>query len=327
MKTLALWPFCSQQDKTTGTFLLDSDVTCLFMRNLSRCWDGPVVTIVPHNTSGAMPGELRRVRTPTDNMERRRYFNEDEALKALRNCDIVVVNNELAAANLRPHYTGKIVHFNHLMPIGAHSWMKEQQIKSWRVADLVIFLTDRLSSFARGLESTIKSTVWPMAISDDIQPPQRAVFDCVFPQRCSDTNYTHHVEFLRVAEARPHLKFAMTDPTRNLKRWPANVHRCESLQRQEYLKLLASSKVVVGLMEDDLHGGVAVREAMASGCQPVFLDQPCYADFEGERVSRPIDCSALADAIDRARQKPHYTMTQELFSDCKEKIRCELASM
>jgi hypothetical protein len=281
---VVIQPFFSQQDKGTGRFLLDADVTVQISRFLAEQLRGEGMEVRVLDPDGL----------PHDNKLQRLSFDVEAMSEALRGCDLFITHNELAASRARHLTRAKIVHFNHMMPLGGWEWMAPLQRASWAAADLVVFLSESLRSFAG-----VPGTVWPMVYDQrHIRSYEDRPIDVLFVQRCSVSNYTHHREFL--AADLSGLRTVFTDPTRYLELHenPGGVEFAHCDTRESYYELLGRSKVAVALMTDDLHGGVAVREAVVSGCVPVLLDRPCYREMAGDQpVFTDLDPENIARTV------------------------------
>jgi hypothetical protein len=305
---VVIQPFVSQQSKDDFKFLLDADVTTQISRFLAtklKESGARVQLILPdsrdcHNfyPDWVNKFEVLPVSIPRTNKNQRLYFDPVWMLAALNNADLFITHNELTAWKVRQiEPKQKIIHFNHLIPIGDWKWMQPMQIASWGAADLIVFLAENLRRFAQtrlitaGFTNELaKTTVWPMVYDreglETRMPEDPATTDILFVQRCSQNNYTHHLEFIQAIQIlREQMSWTgtvtFTDPTHYLemtaspevKQWARFAH---ADTRYEYARLLRTSKIAVAMMTDDLHGGVAIREAIVTGCIPVLLDEPCY---------------------------------------------------
>jgi len=316
---IVIQPFCSQQDKVTHAFLLNADVTMDISRFLAEqlaALGAEVRLILPHHLRcvGGYPewvGEFKvlvQQGISSDNKRRRLSFDAAEMYGMVNGADLFITHNELVAYKVR-QLVGpktKIIHFNHLMPLGDWAWMEPLQQASWAAADLVVFLAQNLLQFAQqrlngtlGKYEHVKATIWPMVYDRRTilfrEPQWPTAVDLLFVQRCSASNYTHHQEFLEAVrilrtEYGWQGRVMFTDPTGYLEQHgqrdlsgldlaALKLEYAHCISRDAYYKLLGESKVAVALMTNDLHGGVAIREAIASGCIPVLLDQPAYRNL------------------------------------------------
>jgi len=312
---VVIQPFMSQQSKKDSKFLIESEVTTQISRFLAyrlRDVGHQVYFILPDArdcADGVYPEWLNLFpvipRTiPTVNKNQRLDFDASFMQAALYKTDLFITHNELHAWKVR-QLVGekvKIIHFNHLMPLGDWKWMEPVQVASWSVADLTVFLAPNLERTAKiraamkGYEN-LNFKVWPLVYDATAIKPRAvndpADVDLLFVQRCSMSNYTHHREFIQAVQVlRSRYRFMgrvmFTDPTRFLElneilESPVGVAMDElgieyahAGSRAEYFDLLNRTKVAIAMMTKDLHGGVAIREAIATGCLPVLLDEPCY---------------------------------------------------
>jgi hypothetical protein len=311
-------PFCSQQDKATQSFLLEADVTCQLSRFLAESLadeGANVCLILPEGSQAVYPDwtqnfEIMAFLVPTSNKDRRLEFNPTWMRSALQRSDLFITHNELVAFKARQVSEPglKIVHFNHILPIGEWGWIEPLQLASWAAADLVVFMAPDLERFARGRFRDgiarcrkLNTTVWPMVFDERVILSRDATvmggIDLLFVQRCSVSNYTHHREFIDALKIlRSDYawggRVVFTDPTHYLELHESDeigvgrfselgieFAHCET--RQSYHALLRDTQVAVAMMTEDLHGGVAIREAIAAGCTPVLLDEPCYRTMLG----------------------------------------------
>lgn len=312
---VVIQPFMSQQSKQDSKFLIESEVTTQisrFLATMFRQEDAQVYLILPDArdcVDGRYPDWVNKFpvlpRTiPQVNKIQRLDFDASFMYAALHKTDLFITHNELVAWKVRQLIGDKIkiIHFNHLMPMGDWEWMEPVQVASWGSADLTVFLAHNLERFAR-VKASVKGyenlqfRVWPlvydatMIVPREVQDP--ADVDLLFVQRCSASNYTLHKEFISavyVLRSKYDFKgrIMFTDPTRYLemneiRESPTGVHIPElgieyahAASRADYFKLLNKTKVAIAMMTNDLHGGVAIREAIATGCLPVVLDVPCY---------------------------------------------------
>jgi hypothetical protein len=307
--------------------LLNADVTMDISRFLAEqlaAAEADVRFILPHASrcAGGYPEWMHAFKVfvhqgiSSDNKLRRLSFDATEMHGMLKGVDLFITHNELMAYNVRQLLGDKlkIIHFNHLMPLGDWAWMEPLQQAAWAAADLVVFLAGNLLRFAQQRISQlalwnyqeIKWTLWPMVYDRRPivfrEPSWPAKVDLLFVQRCSASNYTHHREFIEAIkilriEQSWQGRVVFTDPTGYLEQQgrhelngldlaALNIEYAHCQSRDAYYKLLGDSKVAVAMMTDDLHGGVAIREAIASGCIPVLLDQPAYRE-----MLRPYDTS------------------------------------
>jgi len=141
---------------------------------------------------------------------------------------------------------------------------------AWKAASLIHCNSIQLAKMVS--EEGGNAKVWQFAYEDSIVIPRNLPrdIDVLFPARCSATNYSNHLAFIRAFNDDV-LCTCMTDPTNYLG------HSLE-LGSVEYSNTLHRSKVVVGLT-DNGYGGYAFREAIAAGACPVALDTPEYREL------------------------------------------------
>lgn len=369
---VVIQPFCSQQDKVSRQFLLNSDVTMDISRFLAEqlaATGADVRFILPHPSrcSGQYPEWMSAFKVfihqgiSSDNKLRRLSFDATEMQGMLKGVDLFITHNELTTYKVRQLVGNKtkIIHFNHLMPLGDWAWMEPLQQASWAAADLVVFLAGNLLRFAsqsvrKSMSVTLadlKFTVWPMVYDHRPicfrEPSWPGKVDLLFVQRCSSSNYTHHLEFI---EAVRHLRVGgwtgrvvFTDPTGYLEHHGREEYApSESLKlefahcvtRGDYYALLGDSKIAVAMMTDDLHGGVAIREAIASGCIPVLLDQPSYHEmlrpydtswpwFVPHTLNSIVLAGVLMDVLEKQKRWQFNTLHDKVLQSVRQKLQGE----
>jgi hypothetical protein len=241
-----------------------------------------------------------------NNLIQRLEFNAAEMGEFLMDVDLVISHNEINSARLRRlmPFGAKLIQFNHLLPVGVNEWMREEQVASWRACDGVVFLSDLLRNIAyqQTVVTIPKFMVWPMVYSEfearrflgKIDVMADRPFTFLFPHRASSNNYTHHREFIEGFEkfyqnlASPvkkmqAVKAAFFDPTGYMRTAEPSLERFDyrytflkAEERKTYWKKLKACDAFIALMEDDFHGGVAVREAIRAGVFPILLGTPAY---------------------------------------------------
>lgn len=312
---IVIQPFMSQQSKTDGKFLIESEVTTQisrFLASMLKHAGQDVFLIVPDARDcdgGVYPDWLKSFSTfprtfPIQNKNQRLEFDPVFMQAALNKADLFITHHELMAWKVRKLMGDKIkiIHFNHLMPLGDWEWMEPVQVLSWSAADLTVFLAYNLARFAKirasvkGFEN-LNTRIWPLVYDENMIRPREvqdpADVDLLFVQRCSASNYTKHKEFISAVSIlrmkyKSSARVMFTDPTGYLEQNQIlesplgvamdelDIHYAHAKTREDYFRLLNRSKVAVAMMTKDLHGGVAIREAIATGCLPVMLDEPCY---------------------------------------------------
>lgn len=303
---IAIWPFYSQQDKSTGKFLLNTcgaakQLSWLARKFTAEGWG--VRVAVPWHTDEVtpFPPECARVKAdmfPCNAIEQVRW-DVRELDNVFRGCDVALLNHELLAIPVRRLFPKlKIVQMCSVRPDSAMFKV------AWDSADLVVAQSQTARMAFRPFTATPIS-VWPLAFNeqDTFAPYKNRDVDVLFVQRCSVTNYTHHEEFLQAMELMHGLRVAFTDVTEYLRKTHPHL---EYSTPETYKQYLARSKVAVAL-NDNLYGGLSIREACRAGCTPVVLDAPCYHELVGERYRhfvRELKPENIADAVHTALDEP-----------------------
>lgn len=300
----------------------------------------------------------------SDNKLRRLSFDATEMQGMLKGVDLFITHNEMVAYKVRQLVGDKtkIIHFNHLMAFGDWAWMEPLQQASWAAADLVVVLAGNLQRFGKGRINQvalwnyqdIKWALWPMVYDRRTivfrEPSWPAAIDLLFVQRCSSSNYTHHQEFIEAirilrTEQSWQGRVVFTDPTGYLEQHGQHeigAGLCTTLKleyahctsRDAYYKLLGDSKVAVAMMTDDLHGGVAIREAVASGCIPVLLDQPAYHEmfrpydtswpwFVPHTLNPRVLAGILKDVLEKQSKWQFNTLHDQVLQSVRQKLQGE----
>lgn len=334
-KNILLIPFFSQQNKDgshlRGFLTKSCSISNINLSMAEQLKDaGHNVHILwPRGDVDQVPKGIRRweAEIPYDNKFQRISFQGEihRDISAYFRPDIIISHHELQSWNLRQAYGPdvKIIQFNHMLPIGDWEFMGEQQILSWNAADLVVCLSDRIK---RKIESSGCKTyveVWPYVFPQIVleKPSGDRDIDIIFPQRCSASNYSRHMEFLDALMAlrltgqtfnMP--KVVFTDSTKYLssqnqkillKDVSSNIEIQRGETREEYFNLLRRSKFAVGMIEKDFHGGIAIREAISAGCIPILGNSPALDDIGKKakdyfRVSDAADVTEYVDTLTRA---------------------------
>jgi hypothetical protein len=328
----AIIPFFSTQNKETGKFLLNSccttHISSFLAKKLSEIGFNVRVEI-PAVGQLHLPGDMSddyrlledlfsnhakyAVHLPIDNVHQRLSFAATPTAAMVQDADLVISHNEINSTRIRRLMkpTGKLIQFNHLLPVGVNEWMLESQVGSWRACDAVIFLSKVLRSVAYSITQMAVPTfhVWPMVYSDIEAANYLTGYELaadrepkvLFPHRASENNYTHHEEFIKGFhlfkewEHRPlkkttgnetNSKGVFFDPTHYLRKTRPDLetfnHKftfVDADTRAEYWDSLRQMDCFVGLMADDLHGGVSIREAMRAGVIPILLKTPAYVNL------------------------------------------------
>lgn len=292
-----MYPFYSQQDKRTGKFLLS---TCGAAKQLSFLadrlasemrWDVSVVLPMPWQTQDRNPFRCyaERVYIPADNAIQRIHWNTVELGRLMRGVDVAVCNHELMAIPMSAISKAKLVQMCSVAPDAMF-------VSAWDAADLVVAQGEYAASVVRGRTET-PVTFWDMAYDEEAfrRTSSERPIDVLFVARCSASNYTHHLEFLDAMEQLSGLRVAFTDVTCYLRRLRPNLE-----YTTDYVDALFSSKVAVAL-NDNMYGGLSIREAVRAGCVPVMLDVPGYWDLVGRDWPFLVDrLDGIADVVRRA---------------------------
>jgi len=304
---ICLLPFFSQQDKTDGHFLLQSCCTTQIARFLAlaltrfSCYTVRAVVPDPKQISGLSPiwpCQTYPVTIPRNNHDQRSNFPAEKIYPLLQDSTILISQHELLSTKIRYRFPAlKIIQLNYMHPLGDWTWMTDLQVQSWRASDYIAFISSLHREHALSLAPDIadRALVWPLTYDVTYFPDKIPVvnrdIDILFGQRCSQSNYTHHREFLQairlLQNSNWHGKVAFTDTTRWLEKFEPelldglDVTFLHATDRLSYAKILARTKCAIAMMEQDLHGGIAIREAIISGAIPLLLDTPAYRELLG----------------------------------------------
>lgn len=309
-------PFYSVQDKVGGHYV---PVKCCiwqinkFLAEMLLAEGHKVTVIAPTKSQGgsqvdrhAVKGDypkydldIIRLAFPWNNLAQRLWFDAETWETILPGVDVVINHNEFhtsAIRQLAKKVNGtntKIVHYNHLMPFGVNAWMAPRLKDSFNSADRVVVLSSRLAKAAQEFGAPLsKVSVW-MASFPEFQVPQETRdIDLLFCQRPAADNYTRHNEFLAAIQVLRERKWTgrvvFSDKSKYLTSKGADeweifdkleIEVAAAETREDYERLLARSKVAIAMMDDDLHGGVSIREAMFAGCVPLVTRTDAYKDM------------------------------------------------
>lgn len=167
-----------------------------------------------------------------------------------------------------------------------------------------------------------KSTIWDFGFSIKELEEYRTdeSFDKItvlFANRLSGINYTHHLEFIeavnKLYEYRKDFQVIFTNPSQKVS-WdklikdvdPLKVISEDALSREEYVKLLWKSDIIVNLFDKERYGGCANTEGIYCDCIPVmnyygeyktratedypyFIDLPLTVDKLRKRINGAIN--------------------------------------
>lgn len=288
---VVLYPFYSQQDKTSGKFLFDSDsgyrlYSYMAKQMLEVGWQ-PLM-VIPQSDQWAHKPELTcdaitaPFRIAPNNLDRRLQW-EPSWLKSLAQYSkLILTQHEFLAYPLRClAQQCKVVMECGIKPDTAWPQTAELFPMAWRSATAIHCNSEELASQCRPHCPNVFH--WKFGYDDsmlDAAGSMRRDVDVIFPARASSTNYSNHAVFMQAMA--PEWRVVMTDPTSYLRsqglvsQWTGP----EPYSRDGYIRILSRSKVVVGLT-DNGYGGYAFQEAIAMGCVPVALRTPEYEALLG----------------------------------------------
>jgi hypothetical protein len=275
------------QDKNTGYFLLKQ---CGANRQMS--WIarklieelGAVVSYAVPKTSDStawpLVNRVHMCSMAADNARERVRWDPRELAVMFRDCDIVLCQHEFLAIPLRRMFPQlKIVQMLQCKP--DDTLFKE----AWRSADLVAVQSEVAEAYVEDCACATDVTVWPMSYDADTpcNPDRFRDVDVLFVQRCSSTNYTHHVEFLQALPLLESVgrRVVFTDVTGYLRKVRPDLAYLEYTTPDTFQDYLERSKVVVSF-HDTLYGGESIRHACRAGATPVVLDTDAYREMCGK---------------------------------------------
>lgn len=304
MKVL-LWPFYSQQDKATGKHLATCGNVrqCAFLSEQMDC-----ITVIPDTwTEHPFKGKVLRSYIPSSNPLQRLHWDT----RLVENCagvDLVICNHEYMAIPLRTAFPNvRIIQMCSVVPDNALF------AEAWRCADLVVAQNEVAAMEFRKLTNKPVSA-WQMSF-DERRFPQvtggHRPIDVIFVQRCSSTNYSHHLEFLEAIEGTA-WRVVFTDPTGWMRQQRPDLEYIDPVSG--YKRALLQSKVAVSFC-DYGYASQSIREAVRCGCVP---------------VTGVTDPASIRRAIEMALREPgpDYRTLKEVekqsYQRCWEKIREDL---
>jgi hypothetical protein len=268
---VVIYPFPSQQDKSSGEFLLRTCGACkqlAFIADRLEALGHCVTVVLP---PGDHPFRCAVVRTymPVGNALLRMHWDMRELQRLFADADLALCNHELLPIPLRALFPNlRIVQMTSVRPEPLDLFKA-----AWRCSDLVAVQGAYAARQVRMLTRTPVS-VWPLAYDAEQLPQQERGGDgAVFLQRCSANNCTHHEEALA-----SEVDFTYTDVTGYLRRLHPGL---KYTTPNTYLSTLRSSAVAVSLYAS-WYGGLSVREAVRCGCAPVVLRDSGYIELVGE---------------------------------------------
>lgn len=318
---VALLPFFSQQDKTTGQFLLGScgsTKMCTFLAKQivndlgwhatlirplwSQCADR--VDWGDYNQGRGLRGlvEEARMTIPPHNLYQRLHWNPEEWVDLFTNVDLLINCHEMLGYPLKHLYPKmKIIQMNVVTPEEPWPWMAPLFRECWRAVDEVVALSpsmlDYIQAYCSQHHVRLKMiNTWPLSYDiDRLRRDPHATdardIDLLFVLRGSSTNYSHHVEFMQAFQMLRRDqwlgKVAFPDVTRYL----SNEQAFEKLQGPwEVLADSQSQRAYVNMLfrskavialNNNMHGGMSFREAIYAGACPIALRVPGYVHLLG----------------------------------------------
>src|SRR5690606_33264136 len=142
---------------------------------------------------------LNKIKTviPRNNLEQRLNFNPKD-IKLIQHSDIIISHNEIQSLSIKKLLPKSyLIQFNHLLPFGQNLWFRDLAQISWKTADLVIVLSPLIKQWILNVEPKANINVWPTVFPNfNKQYENEQNIDILFIQRCSESNYTHHLEFI-----------------------------------------------------------------------------------------------------------------------------------
>jgi len=336
-RVVVLYPFYSQQNKETGKFLFRSCGSTKMLRFIgeqllrdgltekirfaapdSRLWGDDLSSVVPIEwiVECEIPpnNRLQRLTWPV------RYWDP-----IFNGADLVFNMHELIGWPLKNLYPAtRVISMFTVAPTGEPwPWMTPLINLGLLHSDLVTVPSEVMARYVksktRDSGSMVVPSTWPLSFDREqldyllsLPPSGRRPMDFLFVFRASASNYTHHREFVQALRLiKKPRRIAFTDTTRYLRENPReldglSLHDVEILDdpgdQRQYVDLLRRSHIVVG-MNDNMHGGMGVREAMYTGAVPVLLDAPCYRELLPSGwpvwIPNPVTAEGIATALSR----------------------------
>lgn len=275
MKRVGLWPFYSQQDKINGGFRFD---TCgatkqaQFIAEMLTIANVGVRAAVPDSAPHGLFLNERRCTIPTHNGLQTIHWDTDDIWRVFHECDIAITWHEFLAIPIRKVFPELPI--VQLLAVASDGPMFDI---AWKAATAVACQTYTQAHHVRE-RCGIRPLVWQMCYDERlIQQSALKPVDVLFVSRCSSTNYTRHLEFSAINWRE--LQVAYTDVTNYLRKDRPDLGYT---QPETYYEALSHTKVAVAL-NDDMFGGQAIREAIASGATPVVLGCDAFYEMLGPR--------------------------------------------
>jgi hypothetical protein len=218
----------------------------------------------------------------------------------------------------------KIITINCITAEEPWAWFGPLLEACWTSVDLIVAQSQTLLDYIQGycasqgmLAHMRPMSCWPLAFDESrlqvpaIQPKRD--IDLLFVMRASESNYTHHVEFLDALRILRKGNWAgtvaFTDPTRyltknNLLTWQHGPWEilADSRSQEAYVRMLYRSKAVIALVSG-MHGGMSIREAIYAGACPIALRVSGYEKLlepEWPYYAESLSPEAIAYTIQRA---------------------------
>lgn len=282
MTRIGFLPFCSQQDKLANKFRLRSDTGVKMYAAMVRALPNAVLFLPPasqcvdyvHCDHVYYTPEV-----PLSNLERKLHWDTAWIKRLGGLVDVLVTGHEFLPIPLRSLAPKLKVVVDGVVPTAWHE-VDELYAMAHKAADAVHCNSQQIAERV----DAKRVFVWTFGYEDSyarLRGAQVRDVDVLFNARASETNYTHHREFIAAMRGSG-LRIAMTDPTQYLRvsREAPTDWLLPKLYEAEYKAALARSKVVVSLC-DNGYGGYAFYEAAAAGCCPVVLHTAAYLAVVG----------------------------------------------
>jgi hypothetical protein len=301
MKRIAFVPFCSQQDKRHGKFLLGSDSGVKLCNAIAKRVDAYAELHLPDESQcyGGFVADVpvfRMPRMPIANNLRRLHW-DTSYIRALAEYDAVFTTHDFLTIPLKfINPKVRVMAECGLTPDAAYPEQGELFKLVWKLADCVACNTNSLANMVKPYNAN--TPVWQFSYDETQQHMfayERDV-DIVINVRASATNYTNHELVLEALKGNP-LQIRFTDPTRYISE-NCNVPSSWTmppLNTYDHYALLAHSKVVINLATEKGGGTHSLREAMAHGCIPVVLPTADNMDMLGEHW--PFYCERNVESV------------------------------
>lgn len=319
---LVVYPFPSQQDKTTGQFILDTCGTCKMLAWLvdrvqeELGWE--CVVVLPKSaTAHPFKCKVRTVNMLANNRHLRVDWNLHQLRKCFYDADMALLNHETLATPLRALFPKlKIVQQCLIAPEPL-----ELFLSAWKSADMTVVHGEFAKRYVAMYNIDAKSWLMGYDATKTLPLMERDI-DVLYATRSSCTNYTHHLEFLQANLSE--LRVAYADPTKYLQLTHPGTR--EYVAREAYATALRRTKVAVFL-----HAGwfsFALREAIAAGCTPVVLDHPCFDELLGAQYPHRTAPANIEETVRKALAEPiRVDATRESFQSAWLTVKTDLETL